>query len=46
MILDADLTVDPSTLPLFHELVSEGQGELINGSRLVYGRDRGWNLAG
>jgi hypothetical protein len=36
MILDADLTVDPSELPKFYEAISMGTGEFINGSRLVY----------
>lgn len=36
MILDGDLTVDPSELPKFYEAIAEGVGECINGSRLVY----------
>jgi glycosyltransferase involved in cell wall biosynthesis len=36
MILDGDLTVDPSELPKFYEAVATGAGEFINGSRLVY----------
>lgn len=36
IILDADLTVDPSELPKFYHAISEGKGELIIGSRLVY----------
>lgn len=36
MILDADLTVDPSELPKFYDAVATGAGEFINGSRLVY----------
>ena len=36
MILDADLSVMPEELPMFlHALVS-GEGEFVNGSRLVY----------
>ncbi len=36
MILDADLTVPPESLPLFYRAIVEGKGEFINGSRLVY----------
>jgi SAM-dependent methyltransferase len=35
-ILDADLTVVPEDLPKFYTAISEGRGEFINGSRLVY----------
>jgi GT2 family glycosyltransferase len=36
MILDADMTVAPEDLPLFYEALARGQGEFINGVRLVY----------
>ncbi len=36
IILDADLTVPPEWTPRFYEAVRSGQGEFINGSRLVY----------
>ncbi|NQV83943.1 MAG: glycosyltransferase [Rhodospirillales bacterium] len=36
MILDADLTMPPEDLPKFFEALALGQGEFINGSRLVY----------
>jgi ubiquinone/menaquinone biosynthesis C-methylase UbiE len=36
MILDADLTVAPEELPKFYEAIASGQGEFINGCRLVY----------
>ncbi|AWK90186.1 glycosyltransferase [Azospirillum thermophilum] len=36
MILDADLTVPPETLPKFYRAMATGQGEFINGTRLVY----------
>ena len=36
MILDADLTVPPKSLPQFYDAVVSGAGEFINGSRLVY----------
>lgn len=36
MILDADLTVDPSELPKFYNAISQGHTDFANGSRLVY----------
>jgi ubiquinone/menaquinone biosynthesis C-methylase UbiE/GT2 family glycosyltransferase len=36
MILDADMTVMPEVLPEFFELITQGKGEFINGSRLLY----------
>ena len=36
MILDADLTVPPEDLPRFYEALRSGQGEFVNGVRLVY----------
>ena len=36
MILDADMTVMPEELPAFFDALTSGQGEFINGSRLVY----------
>lgn len=35
-ILDADLTVSPALLGRFYRAYSQGHGELVNGSRLVY----------
>ncbi|MGB7084362.1 MAG: glycosyltransferase [Phormidesmis sp.] len=40
MILDADLTVPPEDLPHFFEAIATGQGEFINGSRLLYPRSK------
>lgn len=40
MILDADLTVDPSELPKFYDAIASGKGEFINGSRMVYPMER------
>jgi hypothetical protein len=37
MILDADLTVPPEELPKFFDALVSGKGELINGTRLIYG---------
>lgn len=39
MILDADLTVPPEELPKFYDALINGQGEFINGSRLIYGTE-------
>ncbi len=36
MILDADLSVPPETLPRFLEALCSGTGDFINGVRLVY----------
>ena len=36
MILDADLTVPPESLPKFYEVLVTDHGEFINGTRLVY----------
>lgn len=36
MILDADLTVPPEDLPRFYQALRSGEGEFINGVRLVY----------
>jgi hypothetical protein len=41
MILDGDMTVAPEELPKFYEAIARGSGELINGSRLVYGMEPG-----
>ena len=50
MILDADLTVAPEDLPRFFAALVNGQGELINGVRLVYPMEdsamRYWNFLG
>ena len=36
MILDADLTVPPESLPRFYDVLVSGHGEFVNGVRLVY----------
>jgi SAM-dependent methyltransferase len=36
MILDADLTVMPEELPMFLRALAGGQGDFVNGSRLIY----------
>jgi len=40
-ILDADLTVRMEDLNLFYSAISIGNGDLINGSRLIYKPERG-----
>jgi SAM-dependent methyltransferase len=40
MILDADLTMPPEDLPKFYDALVAGKGEFINGSRLVYPREK------
>ncbi len=50
MILDADLTMPPEDLPRYYQALRSGQGEFINGVRLVYPMEgeamRFLNLAG
>jgi hypothetical protein len=41
MILDADLTVAPEDLPKFYDALVSGRGEMVVGSRLVYGMEAG-----
>jgi len=36
MILDADLTVPPEDLPRFYDVLHSGQGDFVNGVRLIY----------
>lgn len=36
MILDADLTVPPEELPVFYDVIARGQGDYVQGTRLVY----------
>jgi len=36
MILDADITVPPESLPSFYDVLASGKGEFVNGVRLVY----------
>jgi SAM-dependent methyltransferase len=41
MILDADLTVPPESLPKFFDALVMGKGDFINGTRLVYPLESG-----
>lgn len=36
MILDADLSMPPEDLPRYYQVLRSGQGEFVNGVRLVY----------
>lgn len=36
VILDADITVAPESVPRFVEVLTSGKGEFVNGSRMVY----------
>jgi len=36
MILDADLTVPPESMPKFYNAIASSRGEFINGTRMVY----------
>jgi len=36
IILDADLTMPPESLPKFYNAIASGKGEMVNGTRLVY----------
>ena len=36
MILDADLTTPPESMPKFYRALASGKAEFINGSRLIY----------
>jgi len=40
MILDADLTMPPETLPQFYEAIADGTAEFVNGVRLVYPQEK------
>lgn len=41
MILDGDLTVVPEELPRFYMMLTQRRGDFINGSRLVFSKERG-----
>jgi hypothetical protein len=40
MILDADLTVPPEAMVKFYDLLADGNGEFVNGTRLIYPREQ------
>jgi SAM-dependent methyltransferase len=41
MILDADLTVPPEELPIFHDVIAGGHADFVQGTRLVYPMEPG-----
>jgi SAM-dependent methyltransferase len=41
VILDGDMTVDPEEVERVYEAIVSGQGEFVNGNRLVYGMEPG-----
>jgi len=41
MILDADLTMPPEELPSFYDVIASGQGDYVQGTRLVYPMEPG-----
>src|SRR5215831_4822973 len=40
MILDADLTMPPESLPKYHAVIETGKADFVNGTRLVYPMER------
>ena len=40
-ILDSDLSVDPETLNEFFEIIENGHGDFVNGTRLIYKMEAG-----
>lgn len=41
MILDADLSTPPESLPKFYEILADGRAAFVNGSRFVYPKEKG-----
>lgn len=41
IILDADLSVSPESLPKFYEILAKGEADFVNGSRFVYPKEKG-----
>lgn len=40
-ILDADISVDPETIPNFFEILDKNQADFVNGTRLIYQMEKG-----
>ena len=40
-ILDADISVEPETLPDFFEIIEENNADFVNGTRLIYEMEKG-----
>ena len=40
-ILDSDISVDPETLEDFFKIIEDGYCDFVNGTRLIYGKEKG-----
>jgi len=40
-ILDADISVEPETIPSFFKILEEGDADFVNGTRLIYDMEKG-----
>lgn len=40
-ILDADISVDPETIPKFFEIIEKNHADFVNGTRLIYQMEKG-----
>jgi len=40
-ILDADISVDPETIPDFFEIIKKNNADFVNGTRLIYQMEKG-----
>ena len=40
-ILDADISVDPETIPEFFEIIDKNNADFVNGTRLIYQMEKG-----
>ena len=40
-ILDADISVDPETIPDFFEIIEKNNADFVNGTRLIYPMEKG-----
>lgn len=40
IVLDADMTVEPEELPRFFHLIEDGKAEFVNGTRMIYPREK------
>lgn len=40
-ILDADISVDPETMPFFFEIIQSNKADFVNGTRLIYEMEKG-----
>jgi len=40
-ILDADISVDPETIPDFFDIIDNNEADFVNGTRLIYAMEKG-----